>query len=335
MILALPILALRVVPYAPTIVLPFPLYHSLVLYGKYSFLPGEILGLLCVLSVSFLTKHGVRSRIVLVSFLLLQVLPPRTYVPTMAKFSPPADMDFSTPEAWPQWKSRFSRFRVATKMNTESSAVQIATLLYSLGPSADGVFERELTFADDADRGDFDKVLAAFDAYFSPAVNVIHERTQFTRLRQLPGESICSFSSRILTSATKCQFATASENIRDHLIAHMRNMEVSKELQKADFLKLTLADVLQAAKVAETLDTQLAEQRPTEVAAVSFAGKSAKHTKHRHHQSSHSKNSSRAASSASSSQSHTRVCSGCGAQPSHQRRDCPGGGVQPATYVKE
>ena len=112
-----------------------------------------------MLSVSFLTKHGVRSRIVLVSFLSLQVLPPRTYVPTMAKFSPPADMDFSTPEAWPHWISRLSRFRVATKMNTESSAVQIATLLYSLGPSADGVFERELTFGDGADRDDFDKVL--------------------------------------------------------------------------------------------------------------------------------------------------------------------------------
>ena len=72
----------------------------------------------------------------------------------------------------------------------------------------------------------------------------------------------------------------------------MRDVEMSKELQKADFSKLTLADVLQAAKAAETLDTQLTEQRPTEVAAVSFAGKSAKHTKHRHHQSSHSKNSS-------------------------------------------
>ena len=44
-------------PYAPTIVLPFSSYHSWVLYRKYSCLPGELRGLLCVLSVSFLTKH--------------------------------------------------------------------------------------------------------------------------------------------------------------------------------------------------------------------------------------------------------------------------------------
>ena len=131
-----------------------------------------------MLSVRFLTKHGVRSVVLVSSFLLLQVRQARHYAATLAKFSPPVEMDFSTREAWPQWKTRFSRFLVATKTNTESDAVQIATLLYSLGPSADGVFERELTFADGADRDDFDNVLSAFDAYFSPAVNVIHERTQ-------------------------------------------------------------------------------------------------------------------------------------------------------------
>ena len=122
------------------------------------------------------------------------------------------------------------------------------------------MFEHELTFTDGADRDDVDKVLAAFDAYFSPAVNVIHERTQFAHMCQLLGESIRLVSSRLHTAAMKCQFAAQSENIRDHLIAHMNDVNMSTELQKADFPKLTPADVLKAVEAADTLDSQLAEQ---------------------------------------------------------------------------
>ena len=51
----------------------------------------------------------------------------------MAKFAPPESFDFSKPETWPEWKQRFLRFRLATKLNKEEEEVQVAALLYGMG----------------------------------------------------------------------------------------------------------------------------------------------------------------------------------------------------------
>ena len=158
----------------------------------------------------------------------------------MAKFQPPEALDFSKPESWQSWKRRFSRFRIATKLAQEDAHVQIATLIYSLGPSAKDVFENELIFATDAHREDYDEVLKSFDAYFTPSVNIIHERTLFSRLRQLPGESLNSFSSHLHAAAEKCSFDKKPEGIRDPIVAHMTDLEVSKKLQLKDAQNLTL-----------------------------------------------------------------------------------------------
>eukprot|EP00117_Sycon_ciliatum_P040397 scpid36764/ scgid3433/ len=254
----------------------------------------------------------------------------------MAKFQPPESFDFSAPENWPRWKSRFSRFQIATKLSSESAEVQISTLIYSLGPTADDIFQRELSFAQDSDKDDFDKVVDAFDKYFAPADNVIHERTQFARLRQLPGESIATFSSRLHSVAARCRFDKPSERIRDHLVAHMADSEVSKAMQKKDIGSLTLADVLKEAKAAETLEIQLATQRsaatqPSVAAAVARG----------HHKQSRGtgrpKNAP-AASRQSAPSYSTRgppatsapraPCSGCGSSSGHSRRECPAWSVE-------
>ena len=180
----------------------------------------------------------------------------------MAKFQPPAELDFSRPEEWDHWKCRFSRFRVPTKLADDAASVQVNTFLYALDPGAEDIFDKELVFSDDADRADYDKVIEVFDAYFTPAVNVIHERTLFSRLRQLPGESLTSFSSRLHAAADKCKFDKKDKWIHDHLVAHMSDSEVSKELQQLDPSKLNLAAVLAKGRQQEFLDSQLATQRP-------------------------------------------------------------------------
>jgi len=55
----------------------------------------------------------------------------------MAKFNPPENMDFTRPE---QWRQRFKRYRMATKLNLESEDVQVSTLLYALGKEAEQVY---------------------------------------------------------------------------------------------------------------------------------------------------------------------------------------------------
>ena len=243
----------------------------------------------------------------------------------MAKFQPPEALDFSKPESWQSWKRRFSRFRIATKLAQEDAPVQIATLIYSLGPSAEDVFENELIFTTDAHREDYDEVLKSFDAYFTPSVNIIHERTLFSRLRQLPGESLTSFSSRLHVAAEKCSFDKKPERIRDHLVAHMTDLEVSKKLQLKDAQNLTLADVLSAGRQHEIVETQLATQRP-EAAIAAFSSHPNPAPQHR------TGNYRTPGTPSSVSKSS---CSGCGSSDGHFRRDCPAWGQQCRTCGRE
>jgi hypothetical protein len=58
----------------------------------------------------------------------------------MAKFYPPEAFDFTKPGAWPDWKERFLRFRLATKLSKEAGDVQVSSLIYAMGREADKIF---------------------------------------------------------------------------------------------------------------------------------------------------------------------------------------------------
>ena len=75
----------------------------------------------------------------------------------MAKFSPPDQFDFSSPESWLSWKQRFTRFRTISKLDTDSEERQVSTLLYTMGPRAESVMD-QLTFDSDADSMKWSKV---------------------------------------------------------------------------------------------------------------------------------------------------------------------------------
>ena len=108
----------------------------------------------------------------------------------------------------------------------------------------------------------------------------------------------------------------------------MRDLEVSKKLQKEVASKLTLAAALKEAKSAEALDAQFTAQRPLEAATVSSKPPpSGFSTRGRRKGPNVSTIPSSSFSSSGTSHSQSLVCSGCGAE--HQCRDCPawrGGG---------
>ncbi len=104
----------------------------------------------------------------------------------MAKFQPPDNFDFSHPERWPDWRQRFHRYRIATKLDKEEAEVQVCTLLYSMGKEHEQVYQT-FTFGEE-DRENYDAVITKLDDYFVPKVNVIHERARFHTRGQKPGE---------------------------------------------------------------------------------------------------------------------------------------------------
>jgi hypothetical protein len=98
-------------------------------------------------------------------------------------FKPPSTFDFGKPELWKEWIDRFKGFRLAAKLTKETKEIQINSLLYSMGPEAEKV-NCQLRFDAEGDSNKCDKVVEKLNAYFTPQMNVIHERCVFN---QSPG----------------------------------------------------------------------------------------------------------------------------------------------------
>jgi len=89
----------------------------------------------------------------------------------MAKMNPPELFCFDKPAQWPEWKKRFLRYRLASKLTKESGEVQVATLIYCMGNDAENIYE---TFGlSDDEQKNVMRVLEKFDDHFVPQRNVI------------------------------------------------------------------------------------------------------------------------------------------------------------------
>ena len=55
------------------------------------------------------------------------------------KFNSPTEFDFSYPNKWEDWRDRFLRYRLATKLNKESGEIQVSSVIYSMGIDAENI----------------------------------------------------------------------------------------------------------------------------------------------------------------------------------------------------
>ena len=107
----------------------------------------------------------------------------------MAKFGPPEPFDFTHPAERPVWMQRFSRFRVASKLNKETGEVQVNSLLYSMGRDMEPIYGSFVfpaaTEAIPHPEFDYDVVVEKFNEHFVPKRNVIHDRACFHKRIQV------------------------------------------------------------------------------------------------------------------------------------------------------
>ena len=68
------------------------------------------------------------------------------------------------------------RLCITTKLTEDSEEVQVASLVYAIGPEAEHFF-KGFTFADDSKK--YDMVMTKLDAHFIPKRNIIHEEAVF------------------------------------------------------------------------------------------------------------------------------------------------------------
>ena len=176
----------------------------------------------------------------------------------MARFKPPGSFDFSRPGQWNDWRRRFARFAMATKLAEDDGAVQVSTLIYAMGPEAETIFDT-FTYAAETDRDRLDVVLEKFNVHFVPKTNVIHERAVFYQRFQRQGETVEAFIRALYELATNCSFgALKDEQIRDRLVVGLLVRALSEELQlRSD---LTLAKAVEISRNSELVKSHLDEQ---------------------------------------------------------------------------
>ena len=109
---------------------------------------------------------------------------------TKMAFKPPENIDFSKPEQWPAWRQRFLCYSTASQLSKKTVNVQTSSLIYSMGPTAEQIFN---TFDVVEEETTFDEIIDLFYGYFTPKVNVIHERAVFHQRSQLAGENIVTY----------------------------------------------------------------------------------------------------------------------------------------------
>lgn len=80
--------------------------------------------------------------------------------------------------AWPDWKQRFARYRVALLLEEEDEIVQVNALIYSLRALAKHIF-KSFMFDSARDSNKYSVVMAKFNKHLITKHNVIYERAKF------------------------------------------------------------------------------------------------------------------------------------------------------------
>ena len=177
----------------------------------------------------------------------------------MAKFGPPEPFKFDQLTTWPEWKERFLRFRLATKLHKEDGDVEVSSLIYAMGWQAEQVFKSFNPTS--AQQAEFDTVITKLDSYFVPKQNIIYQRTKFYQRSQMPGESVEAFLRCLHELAESCDFGEKEEeNIPDRIIAGMSDKELSLKLQLKQLSTLTLSKTVEMARMHELVKTQVAPE---------------------------------------------------------------------------
>lgn len=216
----------------------------------------------------------------------------------------PEPFIFSSPEKWPQWKKRFTRFLSCSGISKRTEPEKIDFLIYAMGAEAEDAI---LRFTNKPDT--VDKTLEAFDKLFEPKINVIFERFKFNSRVQMANESVSNFITDLYSLVEKCDYGDLKQElIRDRIVVGMLDVKTSEAMQLIP--QLTLERAIEMASQSEIQRSQNQVIRSVDTHNVN-AVKSQRKGRHSNSKSSNS----------NQSQSPAK-CLFCGGN-FHHRNQCP------------
>ena len=251
-------------------------------------------------------------------------------------FKPPQEFDFDKPETWKDWLHRFERFRTCSNLAGESGELQVASLLYSMGENAEKVFNQLTLTA--TQKKEYATVVTKLNAYFTPKINVIHERSRFYQRDQLAGESIEAYVRELHELSSRTQFADNEEAIRDRIVLGVRDKDLSRKLQlQAD---LTYRKAVDLARQQELVEKQINDQRKSSSADAVTSASATGGARPRHHGGNSRGGTGNSRGGAGNARggkgghhrdkksSGSASCGRCGGSHGKKKEDCPAHGKQ-------
>ena len=140
------------------------------------------------------------------------------------QLQPPAAFQFSKPEEWRKWKSRFERYRLASGLSEASEERQVSGLMYCMGEDAEDILST--TNISEEHKKVYSRVLSKFDEYFGVRKNLVFERATFNQARQLSDETAEHFITRLHRLSDNCEFGELkADMIRDRLVIGIRRQD--------------------------------------------------------------------------------------------------------------
>ena len=146
----------------------------------------------------------------------------------MAKFQmPPLDIlelnDGFLASNWRTWVAAWKNYTLATKLDKEEEAHQVATLLVVIGKEANKVFCM-FTFSSPDEAKKIMPILRKFKEYCIPRENTIHGRFLFFTRDQRESETIDQYLTELRQIVANCDFEsiTPDQLLRDRLVTGTR-----------------------------------------------------------------------------------------------------------------
>ncbi|KAK3726804.1 hypothetical protein QZH41_007214 [Actinostola sp. cb2023] len=164
----------------------------------------------------------------------------------------------------PRWRKYVARFRnLLVALNIESKPRQRALLLHYVGEQVNDIFETLPNTDAGEDENPLDKAIDALTAYFEPKKNLAYEEYQFRQTKQIAGESISAYHTRLRHRTQTCEFDNVDREIKSQIILHCTSSKLRRKALSVP--QMSLEDLIEYGKTLELTNTQAASIEKQEI----------------------------------------------------------------------
>src|ERR1051325_6486074 len=154
------------------------------------------------------------------------------------RMPPPLRLTGNLAANWKTFRSMWTNYETATKLDREEDPVRTATLLSCIGLEAFELFQ-SLDFANEADRTNIAAVLERFERHCVGETNETFERYVFRRRAQEENEPIETFVSVLRTLVRSCNFGELEDSLmRDQIVMGISDDATRRKLLQTRGLNL-------------------------------------------------------------------------------------------------